>query len=221
MTKMMNMYTHIFFDLDGTLTDPKEGITNSVAYALASFGIQEDPDRLTPFIGPPLIDSFMEFYHFDGPTAQKAVEKYREYFSQKGIFENKVFSGTQPLLAQLKAAGKTVGLATSKPEVFARQILEHFHIDGYFDEIVGSCLDGTRTKKGEVIGEAFTRLGKNCPDKAMCVMVGDRLHDIHGAQENGLDSIGVTFGYGCQEELTQAGATHIAHSFEELAQILG
>lgn len=215
------MYTHIFFDLDGTLTDPKEGITNSVAYALASFGIQEDPDRLTPFIGPPLIDSFMEFYHFDGPTAQKAVEKYREYFSQKGIFENKVFSGSQPLLAQLKAAGKTVCLATSKPEVFARQILEHFHMDGYFDEIVGSCLDGTRTKKGEVIEEVFTRLGEKCPDKARCVMVGDRLHDIHGAQENGLDSIGVTFGYGSQEELTQAGATHIAHSFEELAQILG
>lgn len=215
------MYTHIFFDLDGTLTDPKEGITNSVAYALASFGIQEDPDRLTPFIGPPLIDSFMEFYHFDLPTAQKAVEKYREYFSQKGIFENKVFSGTQPLLAQLKAAGKTVCLATSKPEVFARQILEHFHMDGYFDQIVGSCLDGIRTKKGEVIGEVFARLGEKCPDKAMCVMVGDRLHDIHGAQENGLDSIGVTFGYGSQEELTQAGATHIAHSFEELAQILG
>lgn len=215
------MYTHIFFDLDGTLTDPKEGITNSVAYALASFGIQEDPDRLTPFIGPPLIDSFMEFYHFDLPTAQKAVEKYREYFSQKGIFENKVFSGSQPLLAQLKVAGKTVCLATSKPEVFARQILEHFHIDGYFDQIVGSCLDGTRTKKGEVIEEVFTRLGEKCPDKARCVMVGDRLHDIHGAQENGLDSIGVTFGYGSQEELTQAGATHIAHSFEELAQILG
>ena len=215
------MYTHIFFDLDGTLTDPKEGITNSVAYALASFGIQEDPDRLTPFIGPPLIDSFMEFYHFDLPTAQKAVEKYREYFSQKGIFENKLFSGTQPLLEQLKAAGKTVCLATSKPEVFARQILEHFHMDGYFDLIVGSCLDGTRTKKGEVIEEVFTRLGEKCPDKAMCVMVGDRLHDIHGAHENGLDSIGVTFGYGSQEELTQAGATHIAHSFEELAQILG
>ena len=149
------------------------------------------------------------------------MEKYREYFSQKGIFENKVFSGSQPLLAQLKAAGKTVCLATSKPEVFARQILEHFHMDGYFDEIVGSCLDGTRTKKGEVIEEVFTRLGEKCPDKARCVMVGDRLHDIHGAQENGLDSIGVTFGYGSQEELTQAGATHIAHSFEELAQILG
>lgn len=215
------MYTHIFFDLDGTLTDPKEGITNSVAYALASFGIHEDPDRLTPFIGPPLIDSFMEFYHFDGPTAQKAVEKYREYFSQKGIFENRAFPGALPLLSQLKAAGKTVCLATSKPEVFARQILEHFHMDGYFDQIVGSCLDGTRTKKGEVIEEVFARLGDACPDKAMCVMVGDRLHDIHGAQENGLDSIGVTFGYGSQEELTQAGATHIAHSFEELAQILG
>lgn len=215
------MYTHIFFDLDGTLTDPKEGITNSVAYALASFGIHEDPDRLTPFIGPPLIDSFMEFYHFDLPAAQKAVEKYREYFSQKGIFENKLFSGTQPLLTQLKAAGKTVYLATSKPEVFARQILEHFHIDGYFDQIVGSCLDGTRTKKGEVIEEVFTRLGENGLDKAMCVMVGDRFHDIHGAHENGLDSIGVTFGYGSQEELTQAGATHIVHSFEELAQILG
>ena len=215
------MYTHIFFDLDGTLTDPKEGITNSVAYALASFDIREDPDRLTPFIGPPLIDSFMEFYHFDGPTAQKAVEKYREYFSQKGIFENRAFPGALPLLSQLKEAGETVCLATSKPEVFARQILEHFHMDGYFDEIVGSCLDGTRTKKGEVIEEVFARLGENCPDKAMCVMVGDRLHDIHGAQENGLDSIGITFGYGSQEELTQAGATHIAHSFEELVQILG
>lgn len=214
------MYTHIFFDLDGTLTDPKEGITNSVAYALASFGIHEDPDRLTPFIGPPLMDSFMEFYHFDGPTAQKAVEKYREYFARQGIFENRVFPGTQPLLAQLKGAGKTVCLATSKPEVFARQILEHFHLDGYCDQIVGSCLDGQRTKKGEVIAEVFTRLGDTCPDKAMCVMVGDRLHDIQGARENGLDSIGVTFGYGSQEELAQAGATYIAHSFEELSQLL-
>lgn len=215
------MYTHIFFDLDGTLTDPKEGITNSVAYALASFGIHADPDRLTPFIGPPLIDSFMEFYHFDLPTAQKAVEKYREYFSRRGIFENRIFPGTQPLLAQLKSQGKTVCLATSKPEVFARQILEHFHMDDYFDEIVGSCLDGTRTKKGEVIGEIFTRLEENCPDKARCVMVGDRLHDIQGARENGLDSIGVTFGYGSLEELQQAGATHIAPSFEELARLLG
>lgn len=215
------MYTHIFFDLDGTITDPKEGITNSVAYALAAFGIREDPDRLTPFIGPPLTDSFMEFYHFDLPTAQKAVEKYREYFSKTGIFENRVFPGTLPLLARLKEAGKTVCLATSKPEVFARQILEHFHIDGYFDEIVGSCLDGTRTKKGEVIAEVFRRLGDVCPDKASCVMVGDRLHDIAGARENGLDSIGVTFGYGSEEELSSAGATYIAHSFEELSQLLG
>lgn len=215
------MYTHIFFDLDGTITDPKDGITNSVAYALAAFGIQEAPDRLTPFIGPPLTDSFMEFYHFDLPTAQKAVEKYREYFSKTGIFENRVFPGTQPLLAHLKEGGKTVCLATSKPEVFARQILEHFHIDGYFDEIVGSCLDGTRTKKGEVIAEVFRRLGDACPDKAQCVMVGDRLHDIAGARENGLDSIGVTFGYGSEEELSSAGATYIAHSFEELSQLLG
>lgn len=215
------MYTHIFFDLDGTLTDPKEGITNSVAYALAFFGIHEDPDRLTPFIGPPLLDSFMEFYHFDLPTAQKAVEKYREYFSRQGIFENRVFPGSQPLLAHLKAQGKIIALATSKPEVFARQILEHFHIDSYFDQIVGSCLDGTRTKKGEVIGEVFRRLGDTCPDKSRCVMVGDRLHDVVGARENGVDSIGVTFGYGSQEELSQAGATHIAHSFEELTQLLG
>ena len=215
------MYTHIFFDLDGTLTDPKEGITNSVAYALASFGIHADPDRLTPFIGPPLIDSFLEFYHFDLPTAQKAVERYREYFSRRGIFENRIFPGTQPLLAQLKSQGKTVCLATSKPEVFARQILEHFHMDGYFDHIVGSCLDGTRTKKGEVIAEVFHRLGHTGPDKGACVMVGDRLHDIQGARENGLDSIGVTFGYGSLEELQQAGATHIAPSFEELARLLG
>lgn len=215
------MYTHIFFDLDGTLTDPKEGITNSVAYALAFFGIHAAPDRLTPFIGPPLIDSFLEFYHFDLPTAQKAVQKYREYFSRRGIYENRVFPGTQPLLSQLKAQGKTICLATSKPEVFARQILEYFHIDGYFDQIVGSCLDGKRTKKGEVIAEVFARLGHTCPDKTACVMVGDRLHDIQGARENGLDAIGVTFGYGSEGELQQAGATHIARSFEDLARLLG
>lgn len=214
------MYTHIFFDLDGTLTDPKEGITNSVAYALAFFGIHENPDQLTPFIGPPLTDSFMEFYHFDAPTARKAVEKYREYFSRQGIFENRAFPGTQLLLSQLKASGKTICLATSKPEVFARQILVHFHMDGYFDQIVGSCLDGTRTKKGEVIAEVFARLGDACPDRSRCVMVGDRLHDIAGAREHGLDSIGVTFGYGSPEELIQAGATHIAHSLEDLSQLL-
>ena len=214
------MYTHIFFDLDGTLTDPKEGITNSVAYALAAFGIQEDPHRLVPFIGPPLVDSFMEFYHFDTQSAQIAVEKYREYFSCQGIFENRVFPGTQPLLEQLRACGKTICLATSKPEVFARQILEHFHIHGYFDQIVGSCLDGTRTRKGEVIAEVFARLEDPQLDKGRCVMVGDRLHDIHGAREQGVDSIGVTFGYGSVGELTQAGATHIAHSFEDLSRLL-
>lgn len=142
-----DMYNYILFDLDGTLTDPKEGITNSVAYALMSYGIKENPDKLTPFIGPPLHESFMVYYNFDEKKAMEAVDKYREYFADKGIFENKLYPETEGFLKTLRAAGKKIALATSKPEVFARRILEHFHIDSYFDVIVGSNMDGSRTKR--------------------------------------------------------------------------
>lgn len=217
----MKSYNPILFDLDGTLTDPGEGIRNSVAHALNYYGIQMSAAELNRFIGPPLAEGFREFCGFSAGQAAEAVERYREYYREKGMLENRVYDGIPELLSRLREAGKILAVATSKPEVFARQILEHFHMDGYFDHIVGSCLDGTRTKKGEVIAEVFHRLGHTGPDKGACVMVGDRLHDIQGARENGLNSIGVTFGYGSLEELQQAGATHIAPSFEELARLLG
>lgn len=212
------MYKYILLDLDGTLTDPKEGITNSVAYALKAYGIDEDPDKLTPFIGPPLSEALMEFYGFDEKKAVQAVDKYREYFADKGIFQNKIYPETEEFLKTLCTAGKKIALATSKPEVFAKRILEHFHIDTYFDVIAGSNLDGSRTRKGEVIAEVFSRFetmsGQKTP-KAETVMIGDRRHDIAGAKENGIDSIGVAFGYGGHDELQNAGATYIADSFAE------
>lgn len=211
------MYNYILFDLDGTLTDPKEGITNSVAYALRAYGIDENPDKLTPFIGPPLHESFMVYYGFDEGKAMEAVEVYREYFADKGIFENKLYPETKDFLRVLQKAGKKIALATSKPEIFARRILEHFEIDSYFDVIVGSNMDGSRTKKAEVIDEVFKRFEieeGGAIEKSKAVMIGDRLHDIVGAQENSIDSIGVTFGYGGYEELKKAGATYIADSFE-------
>ena len=148
----------------------------------------------------------------------EAVDKYREYFADKGIFENKLYPETEGFLKTLRAAGKKIALATSKPEVFARRILEHFHIDSYFDVIVGSNMDGSRTKKAEVITEVFARFQAaegRIPSKSEIVMIGDRLHDIVGAAENGIDSIGVTFGYGGYDELYKAGADYIADSFEE------
>lgn len=213
------MYHYILFDLDGTLTDPKEGITNSVAYALKYYGIIENPDKLVPFIGPPLHESFMVYYGFEEDKAMEAVEKYREYFADRGIFENKLYLGTETLLKTLKAEGKKLALATSKPQVFAQQILEHFHIDSYFDVVAGSNLDGSRTKKSEVIEEVFARfaaLNGQLPDKTEYVMVGDRLHDIEGAKAAGIESIGVTFGYGGRKELSEAGADFIADSFAEV-----
>lgn len=218
------MYHNLFFDLDGTLTDPREGITNSVAYALDFYGIHAEPDTLIPFIGPPLHESFMEFYGFDREQAMEAVAKYREYFADRGIWENALYPGAAELLEELKKQGKKIALATSKPEVFARQILEHFGISGYFDAVCGSCLDGSRTRKDEVIHTAHMRLeqaaGAPVP-LGESVMIGDRLHDIVGARHVGMDSIGLTFGYGGVRELQEAGATHLAGSFAELMRIVG
>ena len=215
------MYSHLFFDLDGTLTDPREGITRSVAYALEAFGIREEPDRLIPFIGPPLHESFMQFYGFSREQAMEAVDKYREYFAETGIWENALYPGVPELLAALKRQGRTIALATSKPEVFARQILKHFQIDGYFDCIRGSFLDGTRTHKAEVIESALQELRGNGPVPLHeCLMIGDRLHDIEGARCVGMDSAGLSFGYGGEEELREAGATWIAADFDELQSII-
>ena len=209
---------YIFFDLDGTLTDPAEGITNSVAYALSKFGIEvSDKKTLYRFIGPPLIGAFMEYYGFTKENAEKALAYYREYFAPRGIFENAVIEGMPELLSTLKTRGKKLYVATSKPEVFAVQILKHFNLDGYFDGIFGSTMDEKRNTKDAVIAYALSESGA---DRDHTVMVGDRHHDIDGAKLNGMKSVGVLFGYGDRTELEGAGADQIAENIIELEQIL-
>lgn len=203
------MYQYFLFDLDGTLTDPGLGITNSVMYALKKFGIDEsDRTKLYKFIGPPLKDSFHKFYGFDEKQCEDGVTYYREYFKDKGIFENKVYDGIEELLMQLKAAGKKIILATSKPEEFAIRILDHFDLAKYFDFVAGASMDSSRINKADVISYAL----ENCQinDLSLAVMIGDREHDVLGAKKTGLDSIGVLWGYGDLAELQQAGATYIA-----------
>lgn len=207
----------IFFDLDGTLTDPMVGITKSVQYALEKFGIiEEDLWNLTKFIGPPLVDSFIRFYGFSREEGLLAVQYYREYFSPTGIFENKVYEGVEQLLADLKKEGKQLALATSKPEEFAKRILTHFHLDSYFD-FVGGALMNARTDKAEVIAYVLEQTGAK---KEKTIMVGDREHDVIGAKKNGLCSVGVLYGYGSLEELKQAGANEIVSDMGQLRRTL-
>ena len=211
----------LLFDLDGTLTDPKEGITKCVQYALAHFGIEvDDLAQLMCFIGPPLVDSFQQFYSFDKQKAELAVEKYRERFKDIGIFENGVYDGVLDMLAACKEAGKKLCLATSKPEVFAVRILEKYGMSQYFDEVVGSTLDGSINAKDEVIREAFRRLGiSEKGEKSHIIMIGDRKHDILGAKKCGIESVGVRFGYAEDGELEAAGAEYIVSTVEELKQL--
>lgn len=210
--------TVILFDLDGTLTDPKVGITKSVAYALEQEGIHvADIDSLCPFIGPPLKESFMKLYNFDEVQAERAIQNYRVYFVKQGMFENEVYPGIEGMLNALRAHGKTLLIATSKPTVYAKQIVAHFHLEEYFLEVCGSELNGERSKKAEVIDYA---LQQHSFQPADCVMIGDRLHDIIGAKSNGMESIGVLYGYGDMQELQHAGADELAHDVEELQKLL-
>ena len=213
------MYKYILFDLDGTLTDPAEGITNSVAYSLSKYGIEvSDKKELYKFIGPPLKDSYMEYYGFSESDAVTAIEYYREYFKPKGMFENEVYSGVPELLGELKQSGKKIILATSKPEVFSTEILKHFDLYKYFDFVSGATLDGTRSKKADIISYAISEMG--ITEKEKCLMVGDRAQDINGAIANDIDSLGVLFGYGDRAELENAGATYIAESVKDILKFV-
>lgn len=206
----------ILFDLDGTLTESGEGITKCVQYALSRFGIQEpDLEKLRCFVGPPLLESFMEYAGLSREDAEKAVEYYRERYNTTGIYENRLYPKIRELLELLKVNDKILGVASSKPEVYVRKILEYFKVDGYFQVIVGSELDGRRTGKAEVIEEALRRLDLNWQRDSV-LMVGDREHDVKGARECGLQCIGVTYGYGTREELETAGAVYVAESVEDL-----
>ena len=216
------MYQYILFDLDGTLTDPKIGITTCVQYALHKMGIEEpDPDRLEPFIGPPLIDSFREFYGMNEEEAVRAVEYYRERFSTVGLFENEVYSGIPELLARLKKDGRKLAIASSKPTVYVKKILEYFSIYEYFDIIVGSELDGTRCRKEEVVEEALEQLSADDKfRKRDAVMIGDRKFDIEGAKAHQISSIGVNYGYAADNELVEAGADCVVGNVKELSEVL-
>lgn len=216
----MNKYTTILFDLDGTLTDPGEGIINSVEYALNKYGISvEDKKSLCKFIGPPLVDSFSKYYGFDEEKSRKAIEIYREYYKAKGINECKLFDGIKELLESLKNNGYEIALATSKPEVFAHIVLQNYDIHKYFDFISGATIDEkTRYTKEHVIEYALDNIKEK--DRTKILMIGDRCFDINGAKAYSLDSLGVTFGYGTYEELKEAGATYIVSSPKEIENLL-
>ncbi|MBQ8566127.1 MAG: HAD family hydrolase [Clostridia bacterium] len=215
----MKNYSTVFFDLDGTLVDSGEGVRNSVVYALNKFGIEvENKDSLSCFIGPPLTVSFKTFYGFDDEKADTGVAFYREYYKEKGIFEGYVYEGIEECLKRLKASGKKIMVATSKPEVFAKMVLEKFGIAKYFDFIAGATIDEkTRSNKIEIMQYAFDSCGVLPKD---VIMVGDRLFDIEGAKHFGMECIAVLYGYGSREEFEQYGAEYIVSTPSDVADIL-
>lgn len=210
-------WDYILFDLDGTLTEPKIGITKSFQYALESFGVQEENlDNLEKVIGPPLYHSFAAYYHFTPEDAWKAVEKYRERFETIGWKENKLYVGIPKMLEQL--SDKKIAIASSKPAVFVEKICRYFGIADYFDVFVGSNMDGTNCEKIDIIRLACEKLGVEDKDKV--VMVGDRKYDIYGAHEFGIQVIGVEYGYAEENELEKAGADYIVTTVYELGKLL-
>ena len=215
------MYNYILFDLDGTLTDPKEGITECVRYSLPFVGIDPpDADSLLGFIGPPLVDSYMKYFSLSKEQSLLALEKYRERFSTVGMFENKLYDGIEEMCETLVSAGKTLAVASLKPELFVKKILAHFGIEKYFSAVCGSDFEGKKHTKFQIISEAFEKLDINENVLSSVLMVGDRAGDIEGATEAGIDSVGVTFGYAAPGELEDAGATYIAPSTADISCII-
>lgn len=206
------------FDLDGTLTEPYEGITKSFQYALKAYGIDVKQSDLLPVIGPPLIDSFCSMFGFDEKTGWEAVRKYRERFENVGWRENSLIDGVPDMLDALKRQGKKIALATSKPFVFADKIIKEYKIDKYFDVAVGAELNGEKGTKKEIITKTLKKL--NCSRPGLAVMVGDRRYDIEGARQCGTAAIGVRVGYAEKGELEKAGAEYIADTIADLKNFL-
>jgi len=211
---------NILIDLDGTLTDPKVGITTSARYGLEKVGhpISEDTN-IDWIIGPPLKASLAKILNVDADDtlAEQALMAYREHFAVTGLYENHVFEGVAETLAELKRRGYRLFLATAKPTVYAKQILEHFDLAQYFTEIYGSELNGDRTNKGELIQYILEQQGMQADQ---CIMVGDREHDIFGARHNGIESIAVKYGYGSEIELQQAQPKYTIENFSHLLNYL-
>ncbi len=207
----------IFFDLDGTLTDPKIGITGSIQYALGRLGVPvPSQDELTWCIGPPLRASFVALLGGE-EHADRGVELYRERFGTIGLFENTLYDGIVPVLAALHESGRTLYVATSKPHVFADRIVDHFALRRYFARVFGSELDGTRVDKSDLLRYA---LSETATDPARAIMIGDRKHDVIGAANNGIAAIGVIYGYGGRTELTEAGAKHLVTTPAEITALI-
>lgn len=214
------IYSTIFFDLDGTLTDPGLGITNAILYALDKMGIEKPPrEELYDFIGPPLKATLMARFHLDDQQGTEALRLYREHYSTVGLLENEVYPGIPELLQKLQGAGKMLIVATSKPEIYTKCILEHFDLARYFHFVSGCTLEGERLHKDEVIAYAIDQCGLEGKE-AEIVMIGDRKYDMESAKVNGLSRIGVTYGYGSKEELINAGANATADTPQELERLL-
>ena len=212
-------FNYILFDLDGTLTDSALGITNSIMYALKQFGIFiKDPSVLNDLVGPPLLDAFLNRFKLSEQDANRAIGYYREYYSDRGIFENVVYAGIPELLFKLKNEEKKIILATTKPIYYAEKILAYFDLMKYFDFVAGSNLDGSRQDKGEVIQYAIDQM--HIMEKQKVVMVGDRKHDIIGAKKCDIKSIGVLYGYGYKRELKEAGSDIIVETVAQLEGVL-
>lgn len=213
------LYKYIFFDLDGTLTDPGEGITKSVKYALSKYGITvDDRSSLYSFIGPPLFESFMKYYGFSKEKAFEAVSYYREYFAETGLFENRPYEGIYDVLDRIKESGRIMVIATSKPEIYTERILERFSLSQYFDFTAGATLDSSRVNKNDVIAHAMKISGADNPKEIL--MIGDRSHDALGARDNGIDCAGVLYGYGDRDELEAAGAKYILEKPEDILMVV-
>jgi phosphoglycolate phosphatase len=213
------MSKQILFDLDGTLTDSSPGIVNSIQYALNKMGVHEnDQQKLRTFVGPSLSSTFKNNYFPLEKDQQQAIKYYREYFSTKGIYESSLYADVIKLLDKLKLTDYKIALATAKPTYFANIILKHFHIDHYFDVVVGSHLTGTRTDKKEIIHEVSDQLG--LPDPKSCTMIGDREYDILGAKHHKMNTIGVSYGYAKDNELQAVQPDYIVHSPLDIVKII-
>ncbi|MCQ2179796.1 MAG: HAD hydrolase-like protein [Bacteroidales bacterium] len=213
----MVRFDTVLFDLDGTLTDPSLGITNSIMHALAKRGITvAERSSLYKFIGPPLLDSFQKYCGFSEDESKAAVADYREYFSTRGLFENSLLDGCEETLQTLKDAGCRLVLCTSKPEPYALRILEHFGLLRFFCSVWGATMDGRLSRKDEIMAEALKDLPAGCTP----VMVGDRHHDIDGACANGIPSIGVLCGFGSEKELRDSGASFVVRGLRDILPVV-
>lgn len=215
----MGQFDYIFFDLDGTMIDSGDGITLSVQYALKKMGIiEKELSALKVFVGPPLKDSFMYYYGFSDDEAEKAISYYRIYYESRGILRCWPYKRVEKLLSFIENTGRKAVIATSKPELFARRIVQHLHMSEMFEYIAGASMDGKIVKKSDVIAYAMKEIGADDPSRIL--MVGDRKYDVIGARANGIKTAGVLYGYGSYPELLDAGADYIAQNVSELAEVI-